>query len=137
MGSEMADRPLPGNERFIPVAPEFFVRDVAASVAFYQSLGFAALRHEPDFAVVGLGDAHVLLAAEELGRGQLGDGAAPRGLGVNVRIMIEDVDAMRERVAAAGASVVHEIADRPYGLRDFITADPDGFLLRFAAPVRR
>jgi catechol 2,3-dioxygenase-like lactoylglutathione lyase family enzyme len=135
MGSEMAPQPLAGNERFIPVAPEFFVRDVAASVAFYQRLGFAVLRQEPDFAVVGLGEAHVLLADARLAGTQLRDASAPRGLGVNVRIMVEDVDAMRERAAAVGAPVVHEIADRSYGLRDFIMADPDGFLLRFAAPA--
>jgi catechol 2,3-dioxygenase-like lactoylglutathione lyase family enzyme len=124
-----------GNERFVTVAPEFFVRDVAASVAFYEQLGFTALRQEPAFAVVALGEAHVLLADERLGAGQLGDTAATRGAGVNVRIMVDDVDSMYQRARAAGAPIVQDIADRDYGLRDFIISDPDGFMLRFATPV--
>jgi len=125
-----------GNEPLVRVAPEFFVRDVAASVAFYQQIGFAALRHDPEFAVVGLGDAHVLLADERLAGGQLRGASASRGAGVNIRIMVEDVDAMYGLAKAAGAPIVHDIADRSYGLRDFIMADPDGFMLRFASPVR-
>ncbi|MEX1254469.1 MAG: VOC family protein [Dehalococcoidia bacterium] len=128
-------QPLTGNEPLVRVAPEFFVRDIGASVAFYLRLGFAALRQEPDFAVMALGDAHVLLADERLAGGQLRDASAVRGAGVNIRIMVEDVDAMHRLATAAGASIVHDIADRSYGLRDFIMADPDGFLLRFASPL--
>jgi catechol 2,3-dioxygenase-like lactoylglutathione lyase family enzyme len=127
--------PQPGNEPFVTVAPEFFVRDIGASIAFYQRLGFTVLRQEPDFAVVALGDAHVLLAAESIGDSRwLASG--PRGLGLNVRIMVDDVDAAFGRASDAGARLVHPLADRGYGLRDFIIADPDGFLLRFAEPVR-
>ena len=124
-----------GNEPLVRVAPEFFVRDVAASVAFYQRLGFAALRHDPELAVVGLGAAHVLLADERLAGEQLRNASAARGAGVNIRIMVEDVDAMHRLATAAGSPIVHEIADRAYGLRDFIMADPDGFMLRFASPL--
>ncbi len=127
--------PAAGNEAYVSVAPEFFVRDVASSVQFYERLGFAPLRQEPEFAVVALGEAHILLASERLAGEQL-PANDRRGLGVNVRIMVEDADAAFERASDAGARLVHPIADRDYGLRDFIIADPDGFLLRFAAPVR-
>lgn len=121
------------HEPLIPVAPEFFVGDIAASVRFYVDvLGFSVLRQEPDFAVVGLGAAHVLLADERL-TGPL-DGR--RGVGVNVRIMVDDVDEMYRRAQAGSARIAHDIADRYYGLRDFIVADSDGFLLRFASPVK-
>ncbi len=122
-----------GNEALVTVAPEFFVRDLDASIAFYRDgLGFQVLRREPDFAVVALGAANVLLAAETLA----GEMTGTRGIGVNVRIMVDDVDAMYRLASASGARIVHAIADRYYGLRDFILADPDGFLLRFAAPVK-
>jgi catechol 2,3-dioxygenase-like lactoylglutathione lyase family enzyme len=127
--------PSAGNEPFVTVAPEFFVRDIQASAAFYQRLGFSALRQEPGFAVMGLGAAHVLLAAEGMASSSwLASG--PRGVGLNIRIMVDDADAAFERASDAGARLVSPIADRDYGLRDFIIADPDGFLLRFAAPVR-
>jgi catechol 2,3-dioxygenase-like lactoylglutathione lyase family enzyme len=127
---------MAGSERLLPVAPEFFVPDIERSIAFYKQLGFVALRQEPDFAVIALhDDVHILLAAGSLIPG----GArfdAPRGGALNVRIMVDDVDGMYQRAKAAGARIVHEIGDRYYGLRDFILADPDGFMLRFAAPLK-
>jgi uncharacterized glyoxalase superfamily protein PhnB len=62
--------------------------------------------------------------------------SGPRGVGFNVRIMVDDVDAVYKSAMAAGAYLVSDIADRPYGLRDFMIADVDGFVLRFAAPSR-
>ncbi len=49
--------------------------------------------------------------------------------------MVDDVDAMYRRATDNDVTIVHDIGDRPYGLRDFIIRDPDGFRLRFAAPV--
>jgi len=123
-----------------PVAPEFFVSDVGATVRFYtETLGFDAVRLEtegsvPVFAVLGLGDAVVLIDRQEsIG----GAPPTPRGLAVNIRVMVPDVDAVYGRARAAGATISRDIGDRDYGLRDFIVRDPDGFRIRFASPVRR
>ena len=61
------------------------------------------------------------------------NGATPRGVGIDTRIMVDDVDAMYRRATDNGVTIVHDIGNRPYGLRDFIIRDPDGFRLRFAA----
>ena len=47
--------------------------------------------------------------------------------------MVPDVDRRWERVTAMRARIIDPIADRDYGLRDFIFTDPDGFGLRFAS----
>ena len=118
-----------------PVAPELFVPDLAASVGFYtESLGFEALRVEPHFAVVALGEAIVMLAQESLPVVAPG---APRGLGIEVRIMVLDVDAVHQRLRENGVKLTRDIGDRDYGLRDFVVADPNGFRLRFASPLAR
>jgi catechol 2,3-dioxygenase-like lactoylglutathione lyase family enzyme len=126
------------------VAPEFFVQDLDASIRFYvEKLGFAAVRREPDFAVLALGRGFVLLAAEgavrehNMPRADEWLAGAPRGIGVNVLMMIPDVDALHRRATANGATIAKEIGDRSFGLRDFIVADPDGYLLRFGAPIAR
>ncbi len=129
---------IAGNESSISVAPEFFVRDFAASLRFYvEKLGFQTVRQEPGFAVVALANAHVLLAAPDEATPGMGEWLAsgPRGVGVNIRIMVDDVDALCRRLSANDVTVVRQIGDREYGLRDFIIADPDGFLLRFASPI--
>ncbi len=119
--------------------------DVEASVRFYtDKLGFELVRLEREtisgreratFAIVGVGNAVMMLAHESLYvRG--GEGlATPRGVGIDTRIVVDDVDAMYRRATDNDVTIVHDIGDRPYGLRDFIIRDPDGFRLRFAAPV--
>ena len=88
---------------------------------------------------MALGGAVVLLAKQESDGGALARWIAsgPHGIGVNIRIIVQDVDAMFRHVISSGATVWQEIADRDYGLRDFIAADPDSYLLRFAAPIER
>ncbi len=136
----MSDPVLSGNEARIPVAPEFFVRDFDASLRFYRErLGFRIVREEPGFAVIARDDAYVLLAmADETAPGVrewLASG--PRGVGMNTRIMLDGIDELYQSVSSDGVTVVQEIGDREYGLRDFMISDPDGFLLRFASPIRR
>jgi catechol 2,3-dioxygenase-like lactoylglutathione lyase family enzyme len=65
-------------------------------------------------------------------------GAGERGLGVNLQIEVADVDALHDRVVLAGARIVRELEERWYrrgdaelGNRQFVVADPDGYLLRF------
>jgi predicted enzyme related to lactoylglutathione lyase len=122
-----------------PVAPELFVPDVPAAVRFYtESLGFTEHRTEPDFAIVGIGQAIVMLADERMYGAMGGTRSAPmqRGALIDIRLIVEDVDAAYSRCTAAGLDIVHDIADRPYGLRDFIVRDLNGFRLRFASPFR-
>ena len=121
-----------------PVAPELFVPDVDAAARFYtERLGFTLLRQEADgsFAVVALGSAVVMLAQERLYGAVGGTLGAARGLGIDVRILVADVDAAYRAARAGGVAIVHDIGDRYYGLRDFIVRDLNGYRLRFAAPL--
>ncbi|MCH7522969.1 MAG: VOC family protein [Chloroflexi bacterium] len=123
----------------VPITVELFVPDVEASVRFYtEKLGFAVQRMDREslhgqervsFAVIAMGRAVLLVAHERLYGEAL---TAQRGAGIDVRIMVDDVDAMFRRSTDNDVTIVHDIGDRPYGLRDFIICDPDGFRLRFA-----
>jgi uncharacterized glyoxalase superfamily protein PhnB len=46
----------------------------------------------------------------------------------------DDVDALFARVREAGAEVVQEPVDQPYGVRDCAFRDPAGNMLRFNQP---
>jgi uncharacterized glyoxalase superfamily protein PhnB len=52
------------------------------------------------------------------------DGFTP-GLGV-VYVVADDVDALHDRAAAAGAEIVVGLHDTDYGSRDFTARDPEG-----------
>jgi uncharacterized glyoxalase superfamily protein PhnB len=124
-----------------PVAPEFFVPNVDEAIKFYsEKLGFTVQRREPadgdfaSFAILRLDEAMVMFMYDAFYSGPRAE-LDQRGAGLDIRIMVEDVDAMYGRVKAAGMPILHDIGNRDYGLRDFITRDPNGFRLRFASPL--
>ncbi len=127
-----------GNEPLIAVAPEYFVSDLSRSVRFWtEEIGCRVLRQDANFAVLAFESAHIMLATAHSKAVANWLDSGPRGVGIHVRFMAEDLDALYRRLANSGVPIVSAIADRPYGLRDFIVADPDGFQLRFAAPIKR
>ncbi|MCH7231210.1 VOC family protein [Glycomyces sp. L485] len=54
-----------------------------------------------------------------------------KGLLRGVIFSTEDVDAVFDRISAAGAEVLQEPTDQPYGVRDCSFRDPAGNMLRF------
>jgi catechol 2,3-dioxygenase-like lactoylglutathione lyase family enzyme len=114
---------------------EILVRDIKRSIEFYQRLGFKLLREESDFAELTWEDHQLFLAelsAFHEGRGVAPPMPPPFPL-ANIRIMVPNADDYWKLANEIGARVIVPIADRFYGLRDFIIADPDGFGVRFAS----
>ncbi|MBL8087693.1 MAG: VOC family protein [Chthonomonas sp.] len=48
-------------------------------------------------------------------------------------IMLPDVDRYYEEVSARGARIVRPPMDNPYGLRDFVIEDPNGYRIVFGS----
>ncbi|MCB5179310.1 VOC family protein [Streptomyces antimicrobicus] len=59
-----------------------------------------------------------------------------KGLLRGVIFTTDDCDATFERISAAGAEVLQEPTDQPYGVRDCAFRDPAGNLLRFNQALR-
>lgn len=55
---------------------------------------------------------------------------SPRGYGVELIVMVDNIEAFYER-AKAHANVVKQLTMREWGLKDFRAVDPAGFYLRF------
>ncbi|MCH7810313.1 MAG: VOC family protein [Chloroflexi bacterium] len=113
--------------------------DVTEATRYYaDTLGFTVLRmtptDEPIFAIAYLGEAVVMFMHDRFYSGTRAD-LDYRGAGIDIRLMVPDVDAVYERVREAGVEVMNPIGDREYGLRDFIMRDPYGFRLRFASAL--
>jgi catechol 2,3-dioxygenase-like lactoylglutathione lyase family enzyme len=108
---------------------ELFVRDFEVALAFYTALGFAVERTEEGFAVLRWEGCGLLLQVSH----RLGE--RPARPAANLRILVPDVDERWRLVQQLGAPVFVPIADRDYGLRDFIVSDPDGFGIRFASQI--
>ena len=59
-----------------------------------------------------------------------------KGLLPGIIFRTDDCDKIFERVRAAGADVIQEPIDQPYGVRDCAFRDPAGNLLRFNQPKK-
>jgi predicted enzyme related to lactoylglutathione lyase len=57
-----------------------------------------------------------------------------KGLLRGVIFETDDCDATFERIRAAGADVLQEPIDQPYGVRDCAFRDPSGNMIRFQQP---
>ena len=118
---------------------EIVVRDIRHSVDFYSRLGFELLRDGGDFVELTWED-HRLFLAELSAFHEVHDvelPAPPKFPLANVRVMVPNVDEYWRLANEIGAQIIAPIADRYYGLRDFIIADPDGFGVRFASTLQR
>jgi catechol 2,3-dioxygenase-like lactoylglutathione lyase family enzyme len=125
------------------ITPELDVADLDRSLAFYTgTLGFCVRFQRPEerFAYLDLDGVHLMLE-EAAGPGRRFHTAPlehPYGRGVNFQIEVADVDALHARVQSAGFDFVIPLEERWYrqdrierGNRQFVVADPDGYLLRF------
>ena len=126
------------------LVPELDVADLDGSLAFYVGVvGFRVLFDRPEerFAYLDLGGVHLMLE-EAAGPGRRFRTAPlehPFGRGMNLMIEVPEVDRLYDRVKIAAFTIVIPLEERWYrqdevenGLRQFVVADPDGYLLRFS-----
>jgi catechol 2,3-dioxygenase-like lactoylglutathione lyase family enzyme len=129
--------------------PELEVEDLARSLTFYtRVIGCTLLYERPEerFAFLELEGANLMLE-EAAGPGRRFHTAPlehPFGRGVNFQIQVADADELYARVLSAQSHVVIPIEERWYrrndhnvGNRQFVVADPDGYLLRFFTDLGR
>jgi uncharacterized glyoxalase superfamily protein PhnB len=126
-----------------PVTVEMFVPSVEETMKWYESsFGFRITHHEQGvFAAVQLENVQLLFAAASYYQGKRARGGnynpSLAGHGVEIRIVVKDVDAFYERVKRLGIPIIFDIESRYYGLRDFIFEDRNGFHIRVASPIPR
>ena len=113
---------------------EIVVSDIRRSVEFYRRLGFVLLRDGGDFVELTWEDHRLFLAGRSAFHGaDHGEAPSPPPFPpVNIRVMVPAVDDLWRLANEIGARIVVPVADRYYGLRDFMIADPDGIGVRFA-----
>jgi len=126
------------------LVPEPYVSDIARSLEFYTGIfGFSIVYQwtEERFAYLARSGAKLML--EQPTRSDRTFLAAPlthpRGIGINLQIAVTGVEALCKRCQDAGLNVLLPLEERWYrrgdtelGNRQFVVADQDGYLLRFA-----
>jgi catechol 2,3-dioxygenase-like lactoylglutathione lyase family enzyme len=120
---------------------ELHVADVDASIRFYEVLGFRVTRRWEEWVRLDRDGAELVLQGDSYVRSHPHYFSAdidrsPRGIGVEVTIEVDDVDAVHAAAVAAGLRIVKPIQDRAWKARDFRLADPDGYFIRITSPLR-
>lgn len=109
--------------------PDFIslqVRDLEAAALFYeQHLGLVRSPAGPPHAVV-FATEPIAFAVRDLAPGVDLDITPQPGLGIAVWLHADDVQAIHDSLAGAGATIAVEPFDGPFG-RTFAFVDPDGY----------
>jgi catechol 2,3-dioxygenase-like lactoylglutathione lyase family enzyme len=125
-----------------------YCTDLDEALAFYtQRLGFKVINDVPMgpemrwLTVAAPGDTHELLLAAIDHHIAPADRTSMREIvakgDLAVFIQVEDLDKTFEALRAAGAEILQEPIDQPYGVRDAAVRDPSGNHLRLSQPLAR
>lgn len=114
----------------ISSTPIFAASDIVQTLAYYKEvLGFDSqwTWGEPaSFGGASMGGVSIMFSLQpEL---------AARIHGHQHWIKVDDADTLHARHRASGARIVEEIGDRPWGSREYVVEDLNGYHLRFAGP---
>jgi len=120
---------------------ELCVSDFEQSITWFEHvLGFRVVaRDANEYAELSRGETSLQLAADDapywepehprlLPPGQ-------RGSGVEIVLLVDNVDAVYRQAQQAGADIVRPLADYPWHMRQFWVRHPDGYLIRPAQRI--
>jgi len=114
--------------RFSPIFP---VRDLAAELAHYASLGFTSVAYEGagDYGFANRDGVSLHMVADQDHDHEHRHGAA-------AYLYVSDADALYEQWSKPGfAGHTHRVTSTPYGMREGSHLDPDSNLVRFGSPT--
>ena len=117
-------------KRFPQAVPEIPVRDVEKAAEYYvNALGFHLDWHNQEDGIGGIaqGDCRMFLTNTPFREGYGNGGLVVVWLNLESK---QEVDELYEQWRDAGAKILDEPEDKPWHLREFRVADPDGNQLR-------
>ncbi|HLI07621.1 MAG TPA: VOC family protein [Ktedonobacteraceae bacterium] len=122
---------------------ELCVSDFERSIKWFEDvLGFHVnVRAGDEYAELARGETTIQLAAEgapywEAAQSHLLP-PGQRGSGVEIVLVVDDVEAVYRQAQQAEAEIARPIADYPWHMRQFWVRHPDGYLIRPAQRIPR
>jgi uncharacterized glyoxalase superfamily protein PhnB len=129
--------------KFNKLTPNLIVRDVAASMKFYQSaLGFQPAITVPDqapyvFGSVTSGGVEIFFNDQKaVAADYPALGAKPIGGSLTLFIEVEGIEEVMASVQKAGARITMPLKEQFYGMREFAFEDPEGWEITIAERMK-
>ncbi|WP_428542258.1 bleomycin resistance protein [Rhodopila sp.] len=137
---------IPANFAWARLVPELLVADLDRSLRFWRDLcGFQVAFDRPEdrFAYLDLDGAQVMLEQRGLGRNWVSAPLeVPLGRGINFQVGVHSIQPILATLQAAGWPLFMQPERKWYrtgsfetGVEQFLVQDPDGYLIRFSAPI--
>ncbi|MBC5801319.1 MAG: VOC family protein [Candidatus Eremiobacteraeota bacterium] len=121
------------------IAPHLIYEDPARAIGWLtRAFGFAertSARHTSPGGTVERAQMTVDDSILTLGLPSIHGQSPKEGVSTMLKIYVDDVDAHYQRARAAGATIVLELADRPWGDRVYQASDPEGHQWSFAQHI--
>ena len=111
-----------------------YVKDLDETIKFYGTLGFEFRKREVNHATAYLNwfSIDFMLTSKEDKEEFIKEAKAePKGSGIYINIKVADVDEFYKGMVAKGLKPASEPRNWPWGNREFVIRDPDGYKLVF------
>ncbi len=129
--------------KFQKLTPNLVVRDVAASIKFYESvLGFKTAFTVPEqapfvFASVTNGSVEIFFNDQKaVAEDYPALGADPLGGTLTLFIEVEGIQEVLAAVQKSGAKITMPLKDQFYGMREFAFQDTEGWVITIAERIK-
>lgn len=124
-----------GKARIHSAVPVIATDDVQASVEYFvRTLGFDAdfvWGDPPVYAGVTSGEVEIYFAKDPATAAAIRQHA----LAPDLFLWVRGIDALYAQHTAAGATIAEPLTDKPWGARQYVLRDPNGYHLKFAEPL--
>jgi uncharacterized glyoxalase superfamily protein PhnB len=114
----------------------FYASDLPQTAEFYEKLGFDVLVSS-EVVRIKLGDFTLAFVDENKTPIQNESGKTPKGLGIYTYVEVANVDAYFTNIKNSGIVPRTEPRDWPWGKREFVVKDPDGYKLVFFTSISK
>jgi catechol 2,3-dioxygenase-like lactoylglutathione lyase family enzyme len=120
---------------------EICVSDFEQTIQWFENvLGFRVVaRDANEYAELTRGETSIQLAADDSPYWEMERSRfllpGQRGSGVEIVLLVENVDAVYRQAQQAQADIVRPLADHPWHMRQFWVRHPDGYLIRPAQKI--
>jgi lactoylglutathione lyase len=120
-----------------------YVNDVSKSISFYENaFGFTRkfVTPENDYGELSTGETTISFASKELANSNLKDGfiesdLANKPFATELGFITDNVDEVLAKSKEAGATILQETKQKPWGQTVAYIRDIDGFLIEICTPM--
>ncbi len=113
----------------------FYANDLNETADFYKQIGFNVERSD-DGVRIKFDNFRLAFIDENKTPIQNESGLKPKGLGIFTYVEVENVDDYYKSLLEKGIETSSEPNDWPWGKREFVVKDPDGYKLVFFQNIK-